>query len=211
MPSWPRHCRSTAVTCFLRMYVVTISYTRPSIRFPGDMFAKSFPKYSHATLNPPYKKISGNSAHQLALRRVGIETVNRYSAFVALAVAQAAPGGQIVAIIPHSFCSELIRAVIEDFAPRFAPDSLLVYAGDTGDKWGYFDAPLLAELGVDVELHGKMPDVVLHYTEKNWLLLSSRSPAMGRLMAKDMKSLLSSLPSRLRGWFMSLPSRIGPL
>lgn len=67
--------------------------------------------------------------------------------------------------------SELIRDIIEDFAPRFAPGSLLVYAGDTGEKWGYFDAPLLAELGVDVESHGKMPDVVLHYTAKNWLLL----------------------------------------
>lgn len=67
--------------------------------------------------------------------------------------------------------SELIRAIIEDFAPRFAPGSVLVYAGDTGDKWGYFDAALLAELGVDVDSHGKMPDVVLHFTEKNWLLL----------------------------------------
>ena len=61
--------------------------------------------YTHAILNPPYKKISSNSAHRLALRSVGIETVNLYSAFVALAVAQTAPGGQIVAIIPRSFCN----------------------------------------------------------------------------------------------------------
>ncbi len=39
------------------------------------------------------------------MRTVGIETVNLYSAFVALAVAQTAPGGQIVAIIPRSFCN----------------------------------------------------------------------------------------------------------
>jgi len=61
--------------------------------------------YTHVILNPPYRKISGHSAHRLALRRVGIETVNLYSAFVALAVAEAAAGGQIVAIIPRSFCS----------------------------------------------------------------------------------------------------------
>lgn len=67
--------------------------------------------------------------------------------------------------------SELIKAIIEDFAPRFAPGSVLVYAGDTGDKWGYFDAALLAGLGVDVDAHGKMPDVVLYYREKKWLLL----------------------------------------
>lgn len=71
----------------------------------SDLFAKPLPRYSHAILNPPYKKISSNSAHRLALRRTGIETVNLYSAFVALAVAQAAPGGQIVAIIPRSFCN----------------------------------------------------------------------------------------------------------
>ncbi len=70
-----------------------------------DLFAKPLPRYSHAILNPPYKKINSDSAHRLALRRVGIETVNLYSAFVALAVAQAAPGGQIVAIIPRSFCN----------------------------------------------------------------------------------------------------------
>ena len=67
--------------------------------------------------------------------------------------------------------SELIRAIIEDFAPRFASGSTLVYAGDTGDKWSYFDSVLLAKLGVKIDSHGKMPDVVLHYTPKNWLLL----------------------------------------
>jgi hypothetical protein len=46
--------------------------------------------------------------------------------------------------------SELIREIIENFAPRFAPGSELVYAGDTGDKWGYFDAALLSKLGVEV-------------------------------------------------------------
>jgi hypothetical protein len=80
--------------------------------------------------------------------------------------------------------SELIRAIIEDFAPRFAPGSLLVYVGDTGDKWGYFDAVLLSEVGVDVDVHGKMPDVVLYSTEKNWLLLvesvTSHGPVDGK-------------------------------
>lgn len=67
--------------------------------------------------------------------------------------------------------NELIRDIIEVFAPRFAPDSTLIYAGDTGDKWGFFDEKLLSSLGVDVAPHGKMPDVVLHYTAQNWLLL----------------------------------------
>jgi len=84
--------------------------------------------------------------------------------------------------------SDLISAIIEDFAPRFAPKSKLVYAGDTGEKWGYFDAPLLAKLGVTVDSHGKMPDVVLHFTEKNWLLLvesvTSHGPVDGKRHAE---------------------------
>ena len=71
----------------------------------GSLFAPALPTYTHIILNPPYKKIPSHSAHRLALRRVKIETVNLYSAFVALAIALAAPGGQIVAIIPRSFCN----------------------------------------------------------------------------------------------------------
>lgn len=71
--------------------------------------------FTHAILNPPYKKINSFSDHRQALRRVGIETVNLYSAFVALAVMQAAPGGQIVAIIPRSFCNGPYYRPFRDF------------------------------------------------------------------------------------------------
>ncbi|HTV54291.1 MAG TPA: BsuBI/PstI family type II restriction endonuclease [Terriglobia bacterium] len=67
--------------------------------------------------------------------------------------------------------SELTRAIIEDFAARFVPGGILIYAGDTGEKWGYFDAVSLSKLGVNLDAHGKMPDVVLHYPDRNWLLL----------------------------------------
>jgi tRNA1(Val) A37 N6-methylase TrmN6 len=61
--------------------------------------------FSHAIINPPYKKIDSTSEHRLILRRAGIETVNLYSAFVALALTLMQPGGQLVAIIPRSFCN----------------------------------------------------------------------------------------------------------
>ena len=92
--------------------------------------------------------------------------------------------------------SESIRAIVEDFGPRFAPGSVLVYAGDTGEKWGYFDAPLLKKLGVDVDSHGKMPDVVLHFVEKNWLLLvesvTSHGPVDGKRHAELAKLFAGS-------------------
>ena len=105
-----------------------------------------------------------------------------------------APGKEIT-LSPGEH-SELIRAIVEDFAQRFAPGSVLVYAGDTGDKWGYFDAALLAGLGVDVDSHGKMPDVVLHFTAKNWLLLvesvTSHGPVDGKRHAELAKLFAGS-------------------
>lgn len=81
----------------------------------GSFFAEEFQQYTHAILNPPYKKINSRSSYRLALRRVGIESVNLYSAFVALSIALSAPGGQIVAIIPRSFCNGTYYRPFRDF------------------------------------------------------------------------------------------------
>jgi hypothetical protein len=92
--------------------------------------------------------------------------------------------------------SELIKAIIEDFAPRHAPGSVLIYAGDTGDKWGYFDTEKLIALGVVVATHGKMPDVVLYYKSRNWLLLiesvTSHGPVDGKRHAELARLFKSS-------------------
>ena len=68
--------------------------------------------------------------------------------------------------------------------------------GDTGDKWSYFNAALLRELGVDVDSHGKMPDVVMYFTTKNWLLLvesvTSHGPVDGKRHAELAKLFASS-------------------
>ena len=71
----------------------------------GSLFSEPLERYTHVIMNPPYRKISSASLYRKILRNVGIETVNLYSAFVSLAVALAAPGAQIVAIIPRSFCN----------------------------------------------------------------------------------------------------------
>lgn len=65
----------------------------------------SEPKFTHVIMNPPYKKISTTSEHRKALRAAGIETVNLYTGFVGLAIQQLLPGGELVAIIPRSFCN----------------------------------------------------------------------------------------------------------
>lgn len=105
--------------------------------------------------------------------------------------------------------SELIRSVIEEFAPRFVPGAQLVYACDTGEKWGYFDAALAARLGIQPELHGKMPDVVLSDPKRGWLLLveavtshgtmdGKRHAELRRLFAKSSAGLVyvTAFPTR---------------
>ncbi|MGA3370819.1 MAG: BsuBI/PstI family type II restriction endonuclease [Terracidiphilus sp.] len=103
--------------------------------------------------------------------------------------------GKVMKLSPGEH-SELIRKIIEDFAARFVPGAVLIYAGDTGEKWGYFEESLLAKLGVEVETHGKMPDVVLHYPDRNWLLLvesvTSHGPVDGKRHAELAKLFAGS-------------------
>lgn len=89
------------------------------------------------------------------------------------------PGGQNV----------LVRLVIEEFCPRFIPGGMPIYVGDTADKWAHFDANYLAGLGVVVESHGPMPDVVVHYTTKNWLVLIEAVTSHGPVNPKRLAEL----------------------
>ena len=80
--------------------------------------------------------------------------------------------------------SELIEQIISQFAPRFAPGATVIYVGDTGDKAGYFQEHHLADLGITVDLHGKMPDVILYHATNNWLLLVESVTSHGPVDAK---------------------------
>ncbi len=72
-------------------------------RLPGfDLATQGF---THVIMNPPYKKISTKSDHRLALQEVGVETVNLYTGFMAMALKLLRPGGELVAIVPRSFCN----------------------------------------------------------------------------------------------------------
>lgn len=102
--------------------------------------------------------------------------------------------GRAVSLSPGKH-NELIRLIIEDMAPRFMPGATLVYIGDTGDKWGFFDKKLAAQLGLNVEEHGKMPDVVLWYEAQNWLVLVESVTSHGPVDSKrhiELKTLFAS-------------------
>ena len=65
----------------------------------------------------------------------------------------------------------LVKEIIEQFAPRFTPGGHVIYVGDAGEKHLLYDTGYLNRLGVEIDPHGKMPDAVVHYVERNWLVL----------------------------------------
>lgn len=96
--------------------------------------------------------------------------------------AKVAPSQEIM-LTPGAH-SELISEILSSFAPRFAPGADVIYVGDTGNKFGHFQEERLASLGVTIDRHGKMPDVVLYFGEKNWLLLVESVTSHGPMDAK---------------------------
>ncbi|MCX6628217.1 MAG: BsuBI/PstI family type II restriction endonuclease [Candidatus Solibacter sp.] len=116
--------------------------------------------------------------------------------------------GETIRLSPGEH-SKLIKAIIEEFAPRFAPGGVLAYAGDTGEKWGHFDKELLSHLGVKVDGHGKMPDVVLFYPERGWLLLVESVTSHGPIDGKRHDELARLFAGSTAGlvYVTAFPSR----
>jgi hypothetical protein len=116
--------------------------------------------FTHAILNPPYKKITSHSPHRLALRRAGIETVNLYSAFVALALALLDDGGQMVAIIPRSFCNGPYYRPFRDFVLERAAIRHMHLFG-ARDKAFRADEVLQENIIVQLERGGRQGNVTI--------------------------------------------------
>jgi adenine-specific DNA-methyltransferase len=85
----------------------------------------------------------------------------------------------------------LIKAVVEEFCPRFAPGGHVLYIGDTGDKFVVWERNALESLGVVVNEKGKMPDVVIHDFERGWLLLVEAVTSHGPVDPKRQEELAS--------------------
>lgn len=93
-------------------------------------------------------------AQERAMKRIPIEVAKGKTITLS-------PGGQ----------NTLVERIIKDFCELFVTGGKLVYVGDTDEKWAYFDCELLRSLGVTIEAHGKMPDVVAYHRDKKWLVL----------------------------------------
>lgn len=89
------------------------------------------------------------------------------------------PGGQNI----------LVKEIIEEFATRFVPGGFPVYIGDTGNKFLFLNAEFLSMLGVNIDNHGKMPDILIYYPAKKWLLIIEAVTSHGPIDPKRLEEL----------------------
>lgn len=116
------------------------------------------------------------------------------------------PGGQNI----------LIEKIINEFAPCFTPGGKLIYVGDTDEKFAYFNETALTELGIRIDSHGKMPDVIIHFTGNNWLILIEAVTSHGPIDPKrkqELEALFkgSKIPLVMVTAFLSRKAMVGYL
>lgn len=84
------------------------------------------------------------------------------------------PGGQNV----------LLKQMVEEFCPRWTPGGEVLYIGDAGKDDPIFEQAKLAELGVELDKHGKFPDLIVYLPDRNWLVLMEAASSHGPVDAK---------------------------
>lgn len=86
--------------------------------------------------------------------------------------------------------NQLQKAIIEEFASRFAPNSECLYVGDTTQKDLVKSEKRLKEIGFAISLHDKMPDVIIYSEEKKWLYFIEAVTSVGPMEPKRIKELM---------------------
>ena len=82
--------------------IVSGDYIVESTRLGREPMLNSF---DLVIQNPPYAKLGAASSAREMTRKLGADVPNLYAAFLTLSAAALAPGGQLVAITPRSFCN----------------------------------------------------------------------------------------------------------
>jgi hypothetical protein len=85
--------------------------------------------------------------------------------------------------------NEVQAAIVEQFAPRFANGGTLLYLGDTAKKDLFVDEETLKQLGIPLDQHSKLPDVVIYDTTRNWLFLIEAVTSHGPVSPKRIVEL----------------------
>ena len=85
--------------------------------------------------------------------------------------------------------NEVQAAIVEQFAPRFANGGILLYLGDTAKKDLFVDEKGLKNLGIPIDQHSKLPDVVIYDSKRKWLFLIEAVTSHGPVSPKRLLEL----------------------
>jgi len=92
------------------------------------------------------------------------------------------PGGDEVMLSPGGQ-NALIKLIVDEFCQRYTPGGRVLYVGDAETKWAHNERAQLEALGVQVNEHGKMPDLVVHLPrpapDQDWLILMEAASSHG--------------------------------
>ena len=98
------------------------------------------------------------------------------------------PEGQQVSLSPGGQ-NELVARIVEDFCPVFTPGGAVLYIGDADEKFAIHDEERLEKLGIVLDEHGKMPDLVVHHVRRGWLVLVEAVTSHGPVSPKRREEL----------------------
>jgi type II restriction enzyme len=93
------------------------------------------------------------------------------------------PSGARFKLSPGSH-NELQGKVIEDFLPAFAPGTHVLYLGDTDRKALHVESDALARIGVPLEAHDKLPDILVYDEARDRLILCEAVTSHGPVSPK---------------------------
>lgn len=85
-------------------------------------------------------------------------------------VAVTLPGGKVISL-SYGEHNDLQKAIIESFLPIYGFNAVVLYVGDTANKFLHLDQEALEQLKFFVLEHEELPDVVAYSAEKNLLYL----------------------------------------
>jgi adenine-specific DNA-methyltransferase len=94
--------------------------------------------------------------------------------------------------------NKLQVAVIKELGPRFAPGATVLYVGDTALKHVVCATEQLAKLRISITEHDKLPDIVLHWKEHNWVFLIEAVTTHGPVDPKrhrEIERMLENCPA----------------
>jgi len=94
----------------------------------------------------------------------------------------------------------LQKQIVEEFLPRFAKGSQILYIGDTSNKMLFVEEKILTMLNFSRDSHNELPDIITYNASKNWLYLIEAvhsGGAINEVRLLELKALTKNCPANL--------------